>query len=466
MESSGERTAGKIIISGVSSSSGKTLITCGLLQAFKNRNLKICAYKTGPDYIDTEYLRRSGHCEAYNLDTWLMNENSVLQLFNQTSKDKDIAVIEGAMGLYDGGVHSTARIAKLLNAPVILVINVKSLGESAAAIVSGFINYDKDVKIAGVILNFTGSASHEKIITEELKKNNVKVFGAVRRNEKFKIPERHLGLLPFTENEKFNFEFDAEKYVNVDEILPRRDFSLPFVMGGGSRSETEGFNLSARHLPLRFNPSVDSRHLPLERGDLAVAVAKDEAFNFYYPESLEALKNFGVELKFFSPLHDEKIPNSDICIFGGGFPEMFARELSENFSMLESVRNYNGKILAECGGLMYLCKSIKNLNDETFNMAGIVPFDSFMTDKPVIGYIEARALKDNILCEKDKIIRGHEFHYSRIEPEFYDENCAFEFTRRRTGISYYGGYSDENILASYLHINFFGNVDLIKRLLT
>lgn len=438
MEGSGERITREIVIAGVSSSSGKTLISCGLLRAFSRRGLKICAYKTGADYIDTEYLRRSGNCEAYNLDTWLMNENSVLELFNQTSKDKDIILIEGAMGLYDGGNHSTAAIAKLLNVPVILVINVKSLGESAAAIISGFRDYDKEIKIAGVILNFVGSDSHEKIIIQELNKINVKIFGVLRRDENLKIPERHLGLLPFSENEKFNSDFDIEKYVDVEGIIK-------------SASTCAASLLAGRRTVC---------------GGRVIAIAKDEAFTFYYPESLEALKNFGAELKYFSPIHDKKIPDSDICIFGGGFPEVFARELSENISMLESVKNYNGKILAECGGLMYLCKSIRTLDNKNFKMAGLIPFNSFMTDRPVIGYIEARALKDNILCVKNKIIHGHEFHYSRIEPENYFDDFTFEFTRRRTGIKYYGGYSDKNILASYLHVNFFGNVDLVKNLLT
>ena len=425
MESSGKRITRKIIISAASSSSGKTLITCGLLKAFQKRGLSLCAYKTGPDYIDTEYLRRFGNCEAYNLDTWLMSENSTLELFNKTSKDKDIVIIEGAMGLYDGGLNSTARIAKLLNAKVILVLNVKSLGESAGAIISGFLSYDKEINFAGVILNFAGSESHEKIIREELKKINVKVLGVLRRDKNFEIPERHLGLLPLSENENFNYEIDIEKYVDVDEIL-------------------------------KISEIKKTR----------VSIAKDEAFTFYYPESLEALENFGAELKFFSPLHDKKIPDSEICIFGGGFPEMFARELSENLEMINSVKNFKGKILAECGGLMYLCKTITNLNSEKFNMARLVPFNSFMTDKPVIGYIEAKALKENILCEKNKIIRGHEFHYSRIEPELSKDNSAFEFTRRKTGISYYGGYSEKNILASYLHINFFGNLDLVEKFLT
>ena len=435
-----------IIIAGASSSSGKTSITCGILCAFRRQGLRVCAYKIGPDYIDTEYLRRAGDCEVYNLDTWLTNKNLTCELFLKTSRDKDIAIIEGAMGLYDGGEHSTAAIAKLLNAPVVLVINAKSLGESAAAVALGFQNYDKEIKIAGVILNFVGSDTHEKIISDALESVNIKLFGALRRNKEISIPERHLGLLPVFEN-KFDFDRLAdsvEKNLNLEALLEEipEDFNFP------SLSVTSYFLIPNSYL-------------------LKVAVARDAAFSFYYPESLEILRELGAEIIFFSPLKDKILPEADAYIFGGGFPEIFARELSNNFSMLESVRQCSKKILAECGGLMYLCKSLRGLDGEKFKMAGLVPFDSFMTERPIIGYMEARALQENLICEKDSLIRGHEFHYSRVEPDFsfYKENCAFELTRRSGGEKYFGGYVNENILASYLHINFFGNVNAAKKFL-
>ncbi|MBQ7559484.1 MAG: cobyrinate a,c-diamide synthase [Synergistaceae bacterium] len=432
----------KIIIAGISSSSGKTSIACGILAALKKRGLRLCAYKTGPDYIDTEYLRRAGNCDAFNLDTWLMSENSARELFIKTSKEKDFAIIEGAMGLYDGGENSTAEIAKLLNAPVILVINAKSLGESAAAAALGFREYDKEINIAGVILNCAGSDNHVKIISDALEKIGIKFLGALKRDKNISIPERHLGLLPILEN-KFDFEKLAEaveKNINLDEIFSLTPQSPSYLL-----------------------PHT-SYFLPHKR---SIAVAHDAAFSFYYPESLEILKELGAELIFFSPLKDKILPEADGYIFGGGFPEIFARELSQNFSMLESVKKISAekKILAECGGMMYLCKNIKDLNGENFSMAGVIPFNSFMTERPVIGYMEARALKKNILCEKNKIIRGHEFHYSRIEPEFFDDTCAFELTRRKTGAAHRGGYADENILASYLHVNFFGNLELAENFL-
>ncbi|MBR0070566.1 MAG: hypothetical protein IJP97_08730, partial [Synergistaceae bacterium] len=197
-----------------------------------------------------------------------------------------------------------------------------------------------------------------------------------------------------------------------------------------------------------------------------IAIARDEAFTFYYPESIETLKRLGAEIIYFSPVHDECIPKADGYVFGGGFPEIFARELEANTSMRESVRmcaSSGACILAECGGYMYLCDSLTDRDGKKYRMAGVIHSDAFMTDKPVIGYIEAKALSDNILCSEGDIIRGHEFHYSRVNQT---DTFAFNMTRRRTGESYSGGYAHGNILASYLHMNFFGNIKLAERFLS
>lgn len=432
----------KIIISGTSSRSGKTTVTCALLASLRKRGFKVCAYKTGPDYIDTEYLRRAGKCQAYNLDTWLMNEKSTLELFSMTSNSCDVAVIEGAMGLFDGGCNSTARIAELLDSPVILVINAKSAGESVAATAMGFCEYDKNIKISGVILNCTASEYHEKIIADALNEKGIKFLGALRRNGDISIPERHLGLINANENKNFDFErlrIEFENNVNVEEILR--------ISGD-------------------FRPCVRALK-PEKKYNVSIGVARDDAFTFYYPESLKFLEELGAKIIYFSPLNDDKLPAADGYIFGGGFPEIFAEQLSSNSSMLKSVRDCRKPLLSECGGMMYLCRSIKNSDGQKFSMAGAIPFDSYMTEKAVTGYMTCRALRDNILCSKDGIIRGHEFHYSRIEPEISRDcdTCAFEFTRRNTEISHYGGYSKNNILASYLHVNFFGNVEISEKFL-
>ncbi|MBQ7267063.1 MAG: cobyrinate a,c-diamide synthase, partial [Synergistaceae bacterium] len=330
----------KILIAGASSRSGKTTVTCGLLAALKNRGLKVIVYKIGPDYIDTEYLRRSGSCEAFNLDTWLMTESRMRELFAQTSQGHDIAVIEGTMGLFDGGENGTAAIAKLLDAPVVLVLNVRSMGESAAALAMGFREYDKDLKLAGVILNFTGSSYHEQIISSALNKKGIKVFGALRRDEALKIPERHLGLVQAVENEKFNVErlrAKIESSVNVDELL-----RISIV----NSSQTI---VNSQPQPAR--PKFPAR----------IAVAKDEAFTFRYAESERMLESLGAEIVKFSPIHDKKLPAADGYIFGGGYPEIFASELSSNTAMLASVKKCSRPIFAECGGMMYLCRNLNGV---------------------------------------------------------------------------------------------------------
>ena len=433
----------RIVIAGAGSHCGKTTIACGLLSSFREHGLKVCAYKTGPDYIDTEYLRIAGRCEAYNLDTWLMTPERVIELFAETSKGKDIAVIEGAMGLYDGGMNSTAEIAKLLHAPVIAVIDAKSVGETAASIALGLREYDNAVNLAGVILNRAGSASHVEIISDALDRTGIRLFGALKRNDKLSIPERHLGLLPVHEN--MNHDFDSvravvESSINFDEVLRVSESSY------------------------KLHESLSS--WPCLKHNIRVAVARDEAFSFYYPESIDTLKRLGAEIIYFSPVHDDILPRADGYIFGGGFPEMFAPELEANETMRGSVRlcaSSSVPVLAECGGFMYLCDSLTDRDGKKFNMAGVIHCDSFMTDRPVIGYIEAEALQENILCNKEDVIRGHEFHYSGMN---LNDGFAFNMTRRRTGESYFGGYAHGNILASYLHINFFGNIKLAERFIT
>lgn len=431
----------RIIIAGASSHSGKTTIACGLLASLKRRGLDVIAFKTGPDYIDPEYLRKAGGCEAYNLDTWLMNEDMTRRLFALASSGHDTAIIEGAMGLYDGGIHSTAGIAKLIDAPVILVINAKSLGESAAAIALGFREYDPQINLAGVILNCTGSDFHEKIIADSLAEKGIKFLGALRRDDGIAIPERHLGLLSAYENGGFDVEALREKFessVNIDEVM----------------------RITENVQPLRPCGEI---YAPEKMYDVHIAVARDEAFTFRYPESIHALESVGAEIEYFSPIHDDTLPKADGYIFGGGFPEIFAESLAGNASMIRAVKECAKPILAECGGMMYLCRGMKNLDGRKFDMAGVIPFECYMAGRAVMGYMTAIALRDNILCVKGDSIRGHEFHYSRVMPEYLSESCAFEMVRRNNGGNHFGGYACGNVLASYLHVNFFGNEGITSR---
>ena len=432
----------RIIVAGTSSHSGKTTITCALLASLKKRGLHPIAYKAGPDYIDREYLRMAGNCEAYNLDTWLMSEERMLHLFAETSRGRDIAVIEGVMGLYDGGINSTATIAKLLDAPVLLVIDARSTGESAAAVALGFREYDRDVDIAGVILNNISSDYHAEIITGALESAGITCFGAMRRDEGFVIPERHLGLLQAVENSGFDTGRLAamfEACVDVDGILRLAD--------------------DVRDI----RPC--SEKFPKALCNVRVGVASDEAFSFVYPESLMVLAEMGAEIIPFSPLHDTVLPDADGYIFCGGYPEIFAEGLAANTPMLASVREVAMKkpVIAECGGMMYLCRTLRDSDGRSCDMAGVLPSNAYMSGRAVMGYRTGVALRDNILCLKGESLRAHEYHYGRIEPDFVRESGAFEVTRRDGSGLHYDGYSRGNVLASWLHVNLWGCPDVALR---
>ncbi|MBO6305717.1 MAG: cobyrinate a,c-diamide synthase [Selenomonadaceae bacterium] len=430
----------RIVIAGVSSGTGKTTVTAGVLCALKKRNFSLASFKIGPDYIDPSYHELLSGAKCNNLDSWLIGEKEVSNLFYQTAKDVDISVIEGVMGLYDGGregVSSTAEIAKLIDAPVILVINCKSIGASAAAIATGFRDYDKDMKFAGVILNKLGSKSHENMIREAMKKANIKVFGAIKRDENLHLPERHLGLLPAEENEQkdelVKYFSEIEKQLNIDEIIA----------------------VSKNVDPVK-NISFISRKS--EQKNVKIAVAKDEAFSFYYEDSLSVLEEMGAEIIDFSPLYDEKLPPCDGLILGGGFPEMFAEKLEKNISMRDSIKNaaQNGlPIYAECGGYMYLMKSIADLSGKCFNMAGVIDKQAKMQYKlQTVGYVTATQIRDTIFGKKDVKFRGHEFHFSVADEE--ENLSAFTMEKMRTGKKYLAGYAKKNILGSYLHLHFRG----------
>ena len=437
----------RLVIAATQSGSGKTTIVSGLLAALKNRGLKVQSYKVGPDYIDPGFHEIASGRPSHNLDSWLVGEKKIAEIFSSTFGDADIAIIEGVMGLYDGGrggVSSTAEIAKILNAPVILIIDAKSMGSSAAAVALGFREFDKEINFAGVILNRVGSESHEKIIRDALEKIGVKCFGAIRRDENFILPERHLGLVPTAEN---NFYEVIEKISSAVE----NQIDLNSIINLAKNSAEKNF--PSFHLST-FPPSAK------------IAVAKDEAFNFYYAESLRELEKLGAEIIFFSPLKDKTLPkNIDGLILGGGFPEMFAKKLEKNISMRNSIKSAAEKnlpIFAECGGYMYLMKSIKNFDGEIFEMCGVIDNRAEMTKKlQMVGYVSASLIKNCIIGGVGDKIHAHEFHFS-IEAENLAEKKIFDCERLRTGKKYLAGYAEKNIVASYLHIHFAGFPSVAK----
>lgn len=433
----------RLVIAGTNSGVGKTTIVAGLLAAYRQLGKSVQSFKVGPDYIDPGFHKMAAGRDCYNLDTWLVPPDKMVPFFESMTRDVDLAIIEGVMGLYDGGregVSSTAEVAKRLQAPVVLVIDCKAMGESAAAIAKGFRDYDSDVTFGGVILNRIGSDNHERMIRQGMDKIGVPVIGVIRRDDRMKSPERHLGLTPVT-------EFDPTEAINTirDAVKAMVDLEALYKLGASAN-------------PLPKNDVLT----PVKSQKITrIGVAYDEAFSFYYPASLAALEAEGAELVYFSPLKDACLPEVDGLLFGGGFPEMFLSDLEANESIKADIRAKAAlgmPIYAECGGLMYLCSTIRDFNGKVYQMTGLVPARTEMQESlQKVGYVTATALSDTILAQEGDDLRGHEFHFSIMVPEVEDFPWAFELIGGRKPQAYKGGYAKDNVLASYLHLNFAGS---------
>jgi cobyrinic acid a,c-diamide synthase len=434
----------RLIIAGTNSGVGKTTIATGVMAALTKRGLKVQAYKTGPDYIDPGYHTLVTKRPSRNLDAFMLQPQTLATLFVKAAAEADIVIIEGVMGLFDGGVGgvgSTANLAKQLKAPVVLIVDVRAMADSAAALVYGFARFDPEVQVAGVILNRVGSERHYRMVKEAIEdKVGVPVLGYLTKNTTLTMPERHLGLLPVEENNDLQWYEDLakqiEKSIDLERMLVLAQAACP--------------------LAVEIAPA-----LSVEK-TVRIAVARDEAFTFYYQDGLDELESLGVELVPFSPLRDATLPGN-VCglLFGGGFPEMFVKELSGNRSMQESIRaaHRNGMpIYAECGGLMYLCREIADFDGVAHSLVGLVPAVCQMEKKLVtVGYVEVEARQDTVLCSRGEKLRGHEFHFSTMEGIDDGFPWAFTFRKLRDGSEYPGGYCDGNLLASYLHCHFAGN---------
>ncbi len=436
-------------IAGTSSCDGKTTVTLALLRALYNRGLKAQPFKCGPDYIDPTFHNKACHRKSRNLDCWIMGKNAVKSSFARGSENMDCSIIEGVMGLYDSSrpgllSGSTAETAIELNVPVILTINAKGMAGSIAATVKGYSEFCQDINVTGVIANRVGSANHAALLKEALEAAKLPpLLGYLPRNEKFALPERHLGLVPFIENEKSDEWFDmlaeeAEKNIDIDKILELTKIPAPKVSA-----------------------------LENKKGTVRLAVAYDQAFQFYYEDNFDILRNSGFELVKFSPLNDSKLPeNISGIYFGGGFPEVFARELEDNKSMREKIKDFaksGGNIYAECGGFMYLTESLKDVDGKIHKMCGIIPAKADMGKSlRSLGYREVRSCNDSFLGLAETYLRGHEFHWSSTE--FTQEvSPAWETRGTRKNSSWTRtGYFSKNIIASYMHLHFASNIDAIN----
>ena len=432
----------RIVIAATQSGGGKTTLVTGLLAALRTRGLTVQSFKVGPDYIDLGYHRLASGRTGHNLDTWLVPEARLAEIFARECAGADIAVIEGVMGLYDGGrrgISSTAAIAKALDAPVLLVIDAKSVGASAAATALGFRIYDARLNLAGVLLNRLGSETHEEMIREAMTGIDMPVYGVLRRDAALALPERHLGLTPVEENAAAEtvraIGERVEAGLDLDSILKLARSAAPLVLPQSAQQNA--------------------------RSSVRIGVARDEAFSFYYAASLAELEAYGAEIIAFSPLHDEALPEVDGVLIGGGFPEMFAAQLAENASMRASLcraAEEGMPIYAECGGYMYLMRSLVDFDGVEHAMAGIFPARARMTEKlQMVGYVEAEQTVDTVLGSAGLLLHGHEFHFSVEEAErAADLVRPFTFTKLRNGARYAAGCVYKNVLGSYLHLHFAG----------
>ncbi|MEV0401280.1 cobyrinate a,c-diamide synthase [Actinoallomurus sp. NPDC050550] len=436
----------RLVIAAPASGSGKTTVATGLMAALTARGLDVSPHKVGPDYIDPGYHALAAGRPGRNLDPWLTSEDLVAPLFLHGARGADVAVIEGVMGLFDGaeaagggGFASTAHVARLLDAPVVLVVDASSAGRSVAALVHGFVTYDSTVRIGGVILNRVGSDRHERICRAAIEETGLPVLGVLRRHADAGTPSRHLGLIPAAERSA-----DAVRTVERLGALVAESCDLQGLLA-----------LAHGAPPIAADPWDPAVGLPdgVAGARPVVAVAGGPAFTFGYTENDELLNAAGAEVVPFDPLRDEALPEGTRgVVIGGGFPEMYAPELAANEPLRRQVAAFGGPIYAECAGLLYLARTLDGAP-----MCGVVDAEARMTSRLTLGYREAVAVADSPVTRTGERFRGHEFHRTAVvsgpgaEPAWRWPGSGPE------------GFAGRNRLASYLHLHWAGSPEMASR---
>lgn len=440
------------MVAAPSGRSGKTVICIGLSKILTEKGCKVQPFKKGPDYIDPSWLSAASGSICRNLDAFLMKKNILLKSFEQASNDADIALIEGNMGLYDGidrnGNGSSACLARLLQIPVLLVVDTARMTRSVAALIKGYQGFEPETRMAGVILNNVSGARHAgKLIDAVEQYCKIPVLGTIPRDVGLNISERHLGLIPFKENASGASVIEyisriTEKHLDIDGILKIAADSGKSNLNRGRQSKSAGQSkaCSTPDFPVR------------------IGVFLDRAFSFYYPENLEALTKGGAGIVFIDSMKDSTLPEIDALYIGGGFPELYLEELAANNTLMAQTADSieNGlPVYAECAGLMYLCKGICS-NNRYYPMVGVIPSVIEICNKPQgHGYVEMEVVKENSFFPVGKVLQGHEFHHSTLIGTDVIE-CACRI-KRGTGID---GYKDsiiyKNLFASYTHIHALG----------
>jgi cobyrinic acid a,c-diamide synthase len=451
----------RIIIAGTTSGVGKTSVTLGILYLLKNLGFKIQSFKIGPDFIDPSYHHFVTNSPSYNLDSWLMGNKGLINTFDTYTIGKDIAVIEGVMGLFDGAggknnFASTAQIAKILNSPIILVIDASKAARSIAAIAYGFMNFQKGLKIKGIILNKISSNRHFRFIKDAFEnKIKIPIVGVIYRNQELIFSERHLGLIPREELD----DKRRKEILNSAKILSESLDSEKII----------SLIRPLQNEKVRKEKIDTSKEKNIQR--IKIAVALDESFNFYYQENLDILQKKGAELIFFSPLNDPKLPDVDGIIIGGGFPEILANNLSKNQAMMRAIKKVAEReipIYAECGGLMYLSNSIKEDSfrykntkiqeskvnfKKTYRMIGLIDAITKMTDQLTLNYTQGKVINESLLGNINRV-RGHEFHFSVMENIPNDSKFSYYLNKGKGITNQKDGIVVYNTLASYTHLHF------------
>ncbi|MBP2201695.1 cobyrinic acid a,c-diamide synthase [Methanococcus voltae] len=463
----------RLVIAGTSSMVGKTTVSTGIMAAL-SKKLNVQPYKIGPDYIDPTYHTTATENHSRNLDSFFMNNFQIKKLFAKNSKKADISVIEGVRGLYEGlspynDIGSTASVAKSLKSPVILLMDARSLTRSAAAIIKGFKSFDSDVDIQGVIFNKVRGEKHYSKLKDavEYYDKDIKIIGAIPRSEELTVSQRHLGLVPTPEKKNemtSQIELWAETIENSLDLdllkeLSDADFDTNLNVENIKNIKNLENIENIEKIGTNECCNLENGLWDVNKNNCKVAIAHDEAFNFYYWDNIDALEDNGAKIKFFSPLHDEEVPDSDMIYIGGGYPEIFAKELSHNKKMLNSIRqrveNKESKIYAECGGLMYASRYV-----DGYESLGLLDCEA-VTTKNVQGlsYVKGEFTENCPIGKSGFKFRAHEFHYSKLVNIGENSKFAYKINRGVGIANNLDGLlnDDKTVLGGYAHQHCVGN---------
>lgn len=428
----------RIVLAGTTSGVGKTSISCAIIHGIKKKGYSVQSFKVGPDFIDPSYLSSVSGRPARNLDPWLMGTTGIVKSFVKNF-DSDFSVIEGVMGYYDGfsgdsNYSSTHHVASILKTPVILVLDASKTARSIAATALGFTKFHKNSRISGFILNKIGSKKHEDLCRQALSSLNIPIVGVIPRNPDLAMESRHLGLIPVSEQRQLQSKISKiaktmSGFIDIEKIIQIGNKVPPFGM-------------------ILKEKNVEQK--------TTIAVALDESFNFYYQDNLDALKKEGAKIEFFSPVSDSKMPKCDGIYIGGGFPEVIGSSLEKNTKMQKNIKTLaesGMQIYAECGGLMYLTKSI-DYGSKKFKMVGLYDATTKMQKRLKLNYTKARITRDCLIAKSPSTIQGHEFHFSELESVPKDSKFAYDLSIGVGIKNQKDGLMQYNTLASYMHMHF------------